>query len=413
MNQNNTNQSPNGLENRLDWMDEQRQQTNRKVAEVTQQLELQSQELASRENRIKDLEKRLAEANSQINRLGQLEGRLSQLRDEMASLIEQNEERLRDSVKEQERLRRVEHETHSRELSEMRRQMPAIGRLQNELEQRKAEDARLANVIGANANQISQFGQRFDPINNELAYGVEISKKHTQRLTELEGDLLEQKKQLDDQIPRIDSVADKVAHADASIREVLEQHEEVRKTIQSWTEQVQLGEYERNNQLTTWERVMGEYRDAMNKYESDWVGYSDQAAEAARVAALLEEFQNNLGEQQRENLEHNRVEVKRLQNQWAAFVEENDKKWRFIESEIQQRRAAQSEREKRSQIEYDKLEAELERLKQENEMLWRVQTAQADALKQFPRLWLEEVERTMEQNPYRRRQPTMARKLED
>ena len=34
-------------------------------------------------------------------------------------------------------------------------------------------------------------------------------------------------------------------------------------------------------------------------------------------------------------------------------------------------------------------------------------TAQADALKQWPRVWVEEVEKTLAQNPNRRRQPAL------
>ena len=407
------NQLQSNLISRLDWMDEQRQLTNRQVAELQQQIELQRQELATRENRIKDLEGRLTDANTQITRLGQLEGRLTQFREELILLIEQNEERLRENVKEQERLRRVEHETHSRELAELRRQMPAIGRLQNELEQRKAEDTRLANIIGTNSNQISQMGQRFDPIINEVAYINEISKKHTQRLTEIEGDLLAQNKRVDDLRPRIDVVADKVAHAEANVREVNENHEEVRRVIQSWTEQVQLGEYERNNRLKTWEEVMNAYQSEMNKYGKDWLGYTDQVKEAQRIAGTIEAWQNQLAEQQRESLEQNRIETKRVLAQWQSYQDDSEKKWRLLETEIEQRQSNLGNRDRKYQEALIKLEEAIEKLQQEKEMLWKVQTAQADALKQFPRIWLEEVERTIEQNPHRRRQPTMVRVPEE
>ena len=55
----------------------------------------------------------------------------------------------------------------------------------------------------------------------------------------------------------------------------------------------------------------------------------------------------------------------------------------------------------------EQMEAEIAQLKEEKELLWRVQTAQSDALKQWPRLWLEEVEKAIEQNPNRRRQPAL------
>ncbi len=53
------------------------------------------------------------------------------------------------------------------------------------------------------------------------------------------------------------------------------------------------------------------------------------------------------------------------------------------------------------------LEDALSKLKEEKDLLWRVQNAQSDALKQWPRIWLEEVEKAIEQNPNRRRQPAL------
>ncbi|MCP4363100.1 MAG: hypothetical protein GY796_34295, partial [Chloroflexi bacterium] len=63
------------------------------------------------------------------------------------------------------------------------------------------------------------------------------------------------------------------------------------------------------------------------------------------------------------------------------------------------------ERETREQITL--LEEAHSKLKEEKDLLWRVQSAQADALKQLPRIWLEEVDKAIEQNPNRRRQPAL------
>lgn len=49
----------------------------------------------------------------------------------------------------------------------------------------------------------------------------------------------------------------------------------------------------------------------------------------------------------------------------------------------------------------------------DKDTLWRVQTAQADALKQLPRMWLEEVEKAITNNPNRRRQPALVPIRED
>ncbi len=56
---------------------------------------------------------------------------------------------------------------------------------------------------------------------------------------------------------------------------------------------------------------------------------------------------------------------------------------------------------------------ELERLNGELIQLVRVQTAQSEAIKKWPLTWLEEVEKALDQNPNRRRQPALVPIRED
>jgi hypothetical protein len=59
------------------------------------------------------------------------------------------------------------------------------------------------------------------------------------------------------------------------------------------------------------------------------------------------------------------------------------------------------------------LDRRLEELKQDQDKMWRVQSAQTDAIKQIPRIWQEEVEKTLANDPNRRRQPALIPVQED
>jgi len=52
-------------------------------------------------------------------------------------------------------------------------------------------------------------------------------------------------------------------------------------------------------------------------------------------------------------------------------------------------------------------------LEQEKDTLWRIQNAQTDAMKKWPRIWLEEVEKAIAHNPNSRRQPTKVQVREE
>jgi hypothetical protein len=88
-------------------------------------------------------------------------------------------------------------------------------------------------------------------------------------------------------------------------------------------------------------------------------------------------------------------------------VLKGEQKWRGSEAEMEQRWTASGRTEKQVQDQILELEVALIKIQEDKDMLWRVQTAQADAIKLIPRVWLEEIEKAIAQNPNRRRQPTM------
>ena len=132
---------------RIEWMDEQRRKSARKLAEMEQRFSLLERKLTGREERIQDLERQLANTTAQLARISEIDVQLAKFRDEMVELIEQYDKRRVQGEKDMDRLRRIEHETMVREITDVRQDLPTIGRLEREMELRQAEESRLANLI--------------------------------------------------------------------------------------------------------------------------------------------------------------------------------------------------------------------------------------------------------------------------
>jgi chromosome segregation ATPase len=401
------------LRSRLDWLDEERRKSTRRMAELEQRTQLQDREIEGRDQRIKELEERLSAVTAQVARLPQFDTQLVQFKDEIVDLIESYDGRRIRSEKEMEQLRRVEQETNAREISEIRRELPAIGRLQNEMELRQAEEARLANLIGVLQNRLPPIESRIEGWSSDLAYLEETERQNSRNIQENQTAILEINKRWEPIRNRMDIIADKQTKLDANMRALSEAQQELRKMISGWAEQVQLGEYERNQRLNSWERFIEDMQNELETYTRQWVQFSDQYKEAKMAVETLGQWQEHIESRQRETAELTRVEFHRMQGRWENFTAEHDKAWKNFEVDMQQRwqNATRNERQIREEI--NKLEEKAGTLKQDLEMVWRVQSAQTDALKQFPRIWQEEVENTLNNDPNRRRQPTLVQVNED
>lgn len=109
-----------------------------------------------------------------------------------------------------------------------------------------------------------------------------------------------------------------------------------------------------------------------------------------------------------------RVESNRMQSRWDGFlleVQEKlknfelelNQKWQTFEIENEQKWSAARRNDQLRHEELAAVDELIQKLQQDNRnLIWRVQAAQADAIKKWPRLLMEEVEKAVELNPNRR-----------
>lgn len=391
------------LRTQIEWLDEERRKVNRKLAEIEQKYSLQEREISGREQRIKELEKQLALVTAQIARIPQIDVKLGQFKDEMVQMIDQYDQRRIKSSDEQERVRRVEHETVARELGDIRKELPAIGRLGQEMELRRTEETRLANLIGQQKNQISGVSNRVEEFQRALPFLEEKEKQNSRAIADLQNSIIEINKRWGPFNDRTDVLASKVARLETTYQAIQENQVKVEDSVKSWMEQVQIGEHERNKKLEKWRDTIEEQARTLDQFRKEWIVFSDQYKEAKMAVDTLGGWQRQIEQQQQEATEIMRIDSHRMQSRWDNFTQENEKRWRSLEMEIEQRWQNISRQERQVQEQFQELEDFLKNLQKEKATLQRVQSAQSDAIKKIPLIWLEEVEKAIAQDPERRR----------
>ena len=395
------------LVKRVEWLDEERRKSTRKLAELEQRIQLQEREISGREQRIQDLERQLAATTAQLSRIPQVDVQLEQFKDDMVEMIEQYDQRRLNAEEELDRLRRIEHESVTREIIDIRKELPAINRLQHEMELRKSEEARLSNLIGTQTNRLSALNNQVESWPRDIAFLDEKEKQNSRNIADMQNTLLDINRRWEPLNDRIEITAQNTLKFQGRFKEITDAQEVLRDMVREWAQQMQMGEHERNKRLEAWRYAIEEQSQTIERFKREWITFSDQYKEAKMAVQTMAPWQSQIEQQQREASELLRVETHRMQSRWDSFGQEVERRLKNFDLENEQRWATvnRHEREMREQI--NLVEGALKQVSDEKDNLWRVQTAQADAIKKFPRLWLEEVEKALAQDPNRRRQPAL------
>ena len=309
--------------------------------------------------------------------------------------------------------------------------MPMFDRLEQELELRQAEEVRLANLIG------TQEG-RFAPISTALEESRETSIKLLSRLSDMERTveetrrgaqefndnwkpiLTEVSRRVGPLTERLTVLNNSVLKSEASLQSLNSDQSEMRETLTTLADQVQRGRTENARQLEAWQVTIDERKDTIERFTQQWLTLSNQYKEARMAVQNFAHWQKQLEQQKREASEMLRIESNRMQSRWDGFLLEIQEKlknfeldlsqkWQAFELENEQKWAGARRSEQVWREELGAVDELIQKLQQDNRnLIWRVQAAQADAIKKWPRLLMEEVEKAVELNPNRRLSPTGA-----
>ena len=399
-------QELNALYQRLEWFDNERRKSNTKLAELERKLEQQERAIETRDQRIEALEGQLQRQRNRVTDSADFNIQIDQLRKELVGLVDKAEERRQDSEREIERLRRVEREITNRELSDIRTSLPQLPRIQNSLDQRKAEEGRLAQLIGGVQNRFPSIDSRLDALASSVAYLEESVKQNAREASQAQPQFLAISKQLDDLDERLRLISLTTSRFENTVNQTAQSQSGVERKMKDWFEQVRISEYDRNKRVEAWQTAFDTYKDDMQRFQAEWLRFADQNKESKAAVQMIAEWRKEIERQLREQSELNRVELQRMTNRWAEFQNSNEKFWKNVEVEQQQRVSAGDRRQKEMLVLLQDLETQLAELKTHRDTLWRIQTAQSDAIKKLPTLWLEEVEKAISNDPNRRRSAT-------
>ncbi|MCX6029699.1 MAG: hypothetical protein NT169_10415 [Chloroflexi bacterium] len=310
------------------WLDEEHRHDREELAKLDQRLQglvIENQEQA---RRIQDLEGRLASTQAQLTRFTQIEQALQQLKNEVVVMLDKQTEARMQAEREADRARLGDREALSRGIAEIRKELPRLGRLEEELVTRQAEDQRLGEMLLAQRQSLNNVSKDLDERTRTLPYMVEQRAQDNKRIAQVQAENVGLLKRSDAVANRLPLLEERIARLERDLQRIQPIPEQLRQEQQAFIQAQKVTDVERSRQMTQWEQDFTQQRELIEKQAVRMREFATQYEAAGRAIKTLEEFQTQISRDQRQASELQRLAEERQRKELAEWQGENEQRWK-------------------------------------------------------------------------------------
>jgi len=323
--------------------------------------------------RIQDLEGRLASTHAQLSRFTQLEQALQQFKNEVVVMLDKHTETRLQAERETERARLSDREILARGIAELRKELLRLGRVEEELATRQAEDQRLGEMLLAQRQALSILNRDVDERTRSLPYMVEQRAQDNKRIAQIQAENVELLKRTDGLASKQPLVEEKIQRVEKELQRIQPLLDQVRRDQQAFIEALKVAEVDRSRQMAQWEEEFGQQRETIEKQAALMREFAARYEAAGRAIKALEEFQAQMVREQKQVSELQRLAEERQRKELAEWQAENEQRWKKEMLRWEYANQEQHKINQKMQERFPPVEQGISLLQREAEALWRVQ----------------------------------------
>jgi len=365
------------LSQMVTWLDEEHRHDRDELAKLEQRLQSMALENQQQARRIQELEGRLASTSAQLTRFTQLEQAIQQLKNEVGVMLDKHSETRLQAEREVERVRTSDRDAFSRSLAEIRKDLPRLARIEEELGTRQAEDQRLGDMALALRQAVNNLSKDFDERTRTLPYMAEQRAQDNKRIAQIQGENVELLKRSDALATKASMVEERLQRLELDLQRLQPMPEQMRQEQQSFIEAQKLADTERARRLAEWSDEFAHQRALIEKQVARQREFETRYEAAGRALKALEEFQGTVARDQKQVAELQRLAEERQRKELASSQADNEQRWK---KELLRWDYSIQEQQKINQKVADRfvpLEKSATLLQREVEALWRLNEALA------------------------------------
>lgn len=316
------------LEQMVNWLDEERRKDKEELARLRQRLEQQNLAADEQLRHFQELDARLSALQTQVARFAQFEQSLEQLRKELGALVELADQKFTAAQRESERARLLERESLTQTISELRKQVESLPRLEEALEARRAEEQRLNQMILEQRSLILALRDRLE----EQAHATRVMEEQrghdTKRIAQIQETATELLRRTEALTAKAQVLEDSLRKTEQQVATIQATRDDLRAEQRQFVEEQLLAEQRRKRQLDEWAEQFAQHQKRMADFSATMQVYKDFYDKNRHALESLEQLQAHLSQRQAELAEMQRLSEERQKKTLQEWREENEKRWK-------------------------------------------------------------------------------------
>lgn len=379
----------------ITWLDEEHRRDRAEIARLQQRVEAQSSDIIEQARRIQELEGRLAQTQAQLSRFTQVEQAIQNTKTELVGLVERAYEERVAGQRELERARMNDREMLSREIGEVRRELPRLSRLEEALQMRIAEDERLGELIMSMRNQISTLAKEIEERTRQIPFLVEQRTSDTKRIAQLQQETVELFKRTEATAGRIQLLEESIRKTAAEMEELPPMLDQLRDEQVKFMERIRVLVAEREQVLNHWQEAIDEQKSLVAQAYERIQNFAQQIEISRRAVAEMQEFKDLILREQAQVAELQRLAEERLRREMDDFREDFERRRRKSELREEHRWSEQEKYNKETSERSLLLQHDLKMLEALVDQLWRLQESYSAHFTTMADAWLQGIQHAM------------------
>lgn len=329
------------IQKKLDWLDAERRQDKELIASLEIKVTAYQEEIGKLSRRIGDLEGELARALPMKDQFTVLEEKINGVQVELTRSIDQSVSRIMDGKEVEETQLSERFLKVNQEVEDLRGELEVIPSLEEQVEARKDEEYKLRRMIAEVEEKVDQAQRDDESWLRTISLLEEGRRKDSTRLVELQSEYDSIRKRVEEQVGKIDVVAENTRKIDKRIAELRQSETQRGQEQRAFSEKQSLKAMEMERD---WKKVQSTFESFMGKFEAYERKMAEISVMSQSLTASQETFDDN--SERIEKRIHEITEMQRLNREqfladWETFQGEEKHRWSQFMIEEGERRKDQ------------------------------------------------------------------------